>query len=64
MYKVTRVIGYSCPDKYLLSKGEQPILFANGKKRLSLCMQYLEGYDVNIKDGKVKRKLDSLKGVN
>lgn len=61
MYKISKVIGYNCPNKYLLSKDGQPILFANGKKRLGLCMTYLEGYDVEIGDRKVERLLKKLR---
>lgn len=62
MYKILRVPGYNCPNKYLLMKDGEPIMFANGKERLNLCMQYLEGYEVDLKDEKIKRVLKSLRG--
>ena len=37
-----------------------PIVFADSKKRLSLCMQYLEGYKIEILDGQVKKELDKF----
>lgn len=61
MFKIIRVKGWSCPSKYILMKDGEPIIFANGRKRLSVCMQYLEGYDVDIQDKAVKRELDRYK---
>lgn len=62
MYEITRVKGYNCPDKYLLSKNNIPIMFANGRKRLNLCIQYLEGYPTEIGDKSIERLLDKIKG--
>ena len=61
MYKVNKIKGYNCPDKYLLSKDDIPIMFANGKKRLSLCIQYLEGYPTEIGDKSIERVLNNIK---
>lgn len=35
-----------------------PVVSARGKKTISDIISYLEGYDVNITDGKIKRALD------
>lgn len=62
MFNIIRVAGYSCPSKYLLMFNGKPVMFANSQRRLSLCIQYIEGYDTQLLDGKIKRILDKIKG--
>ncbi|WP_427340631.1 hypothetical protein [Caloranaerobacter sp. DY30410] len=61
--KVKRIKGYNCPNKLLLLINNEPVAFANGMASISKMIQYAEGYDVDIKDGKIKRILSEYRGI-
>lgn len=39
----------------------KPILITKSQNRLSQCIAYMENKEVDIKDGKIKKLLDSIK---
>lgn len=38
-----------------------PICTVRGKRRLSNILSYLQGYDVEIADGKIRKKLEEIR---
>lgn len=64
MFKIVNVIGHSCPNNYLLMKDDTPIVFTRGHRLASECLLYIEGYDVEILDGRVKKELDRYRKTN
>jgi hypothetical protein len=57
MIKITKVTGYCCPNKYLVTQNGVPLCFVNSKNHASECIQYVQGfveeYNVKMNDGKV-----------
>lgn len=57
-YKVKQ---YNSTYKYILMVDGKPILIAKSQNRLSQCIAYIENKDIDIKDGKIKKILDTIK---
>ena len=63
MYKFKKIKGIDCPSKFLISKDEEPILFANSKRIASLSIAYLETGNDNIQlPNNTKRYLNKIRG--
>lgn len=58
-FETISVPGYNTKNKKLLMIDGQPVALANGESRISLFIQYIQGYDVeeNIWDKRVLKKL-------
>lgn len=60
-YKVKQ---YNSTSKTVVFIDGQPICIVKGKKTLSNILAYIQGYEVEIKDGKIKKSIDKvIKGV-
>ena len=57
-YKVKQ---YNSTYKHILMVSGKPILITKSQNRLSQCIAYMENKEVDIKDGKIKKLLDSIK---
>lgn len=53
--KVLKVKQYNSTYKRILIIDNEPICIVRGDKRASECIQYLNGYNADINDGKIKR---------
>lgn len=49
---------YNSTWKRLLLINEEPVCIVAGNAQASKCLQYLNGYNVEIHDGKIKKILD------
>ena len=59
---IKRVKQYNSTKKTVVSVGGEPICIVSGTgKTVSNIMAYLNGYDVEISDGKIKQLLDRVK---
>ena len=57
-----RVKQYNSTKKTVVSVDGEPICIVSGTgKTVSNIMAYLNGYDVEISDGKIKQQLDRIK---
>lgn len=43
MFNVKRIIGLDCPNKFLVSSGDKPLIFTNSQRKASIMVLYLEG---------------------
>lgn len=60
-----RVKQYNSTTKTILLVDNEPICIVSGcGKTVSNIIAYLNGYDVKIADGKIKKILDKIKGAN
>ena len=55
-----RVKQYNSTYKHVLCIDEKPILITESANRVSQCISYLSDKRVDIKDGTIKRVLDSV----
>lgn len=58
----TRVKQYNSTYKTVVCVGGVPVCITKSSKRAADIAAYLEGYDVEIADGKIKRQLDKVRG--
>lgn len=56
----TRVKQYNSTYKTVISVDGIPICMTKADKRASEIIAYLNGYDANIADGKIKKILDNI----
>ena len=59
----SRVKQYNSTYKTVVCADGVPVCITASSKRASDIAAYLEGYDVEIADGKIKRQLDKMRGV-
>lgn len=59
--EVVKVKQYSSTNKYVLLIDGVPVAITRGGARASLLMQYVEGFDVDIQDGRLKKVLDKYR---
>lgn len=59
--KVIKVKQYNSTYKHILMVDEIPVCITEGGKRASECIQYLNGYNADINDGKIKKILDKYR---
>lgn len=59
--KVLKVKQYNSTYKYILMIEGRPVCITQGEKRVSECIQYLNGYNADINDGKIKKILDKYR---
>ena len=56
-YKVKQ---YNSTTKTVVCIDDKPVCIVKGQKTLSNILAYMQGYDVEIKDGKVKKNIDKM----
>ena len=58
-FQIVSIPGYNTKNKKLLLVDGEPVALANGASRLSLLIQYIQGYDIEaqITDKRVMRNL-------
>lgn len=56
-----RVKQYNSTSKTVVCIDGQPICIVKGKKTLSNILAYIQGYEVEVKDGKIKKIIDKYK---
>lgn len=62
--KTYKVKQYNSTNKTVVMIDDEPVCIVKGKKTLSNILAYIQGYEVEIKDGKVKKSIDkAIKGV-
>lgn len=60
-----RIKQYNSTTKTVVMVDGEPICIVSGCGRtVSNIMAYLNGYDVLIADGKIKKMLDKIRGIN
>lgn len=52
---------YNGTFKHLLIIDGNPLLITDSQQRMSECIQYVNGYDACINDGKIKRILNKYR---
>lgn len=57
----TRIKQYNSTYKTVICVEGLPVCITASNKRASDIISYLNGYDVEIKDGKIKKQLDKAK---
>jgi len=62
MIRVKKVIGFQCPNKYILMYDGEPLIVLNSKKSASQCVQFIDGY-LEEKDINEKKVLGVLKKI-
>lgn len=62
--RVVRVKQYNSTYKNVVMANNEPICIIRGKETTSKIISYLEGYNVKINDGKIKKKLDKILEMN
>lgn len=64
--RIERVKQYNSTYKHILMIDGVPVCITQSGKRMSECIQYLNGYNADINDGKIKKILDQyrLNSVN
>lgn len=50
---------YNSTYKHLLMVNNEPVCIVAGNEQASRCMQYLNGYNADIHDGKLRQILDA-----
>ena len=60
--KVSRIKQYNSTHKNVIMVDGEPICIVAGQKTTSNCVAYLQGYDVEINDGAIKKQLDKVRG--
>lgn len=58
----TKVKQYNSTRKIVVCVDGVPVCITTSSKRAADITAYLEGYDVEIADGKIKRQLDKVRG--
>ena len=59
-----KVKQYNSTKKFVVMVDGFPICIVKGEKKLSDIVVYLQGYDAEIKDGKIKKILDKIREKN
>lgn len=59
--KTYRVQQYCSKPVTVVMVGGVPVCTVRGKRSLSNIIAYLQGYDVEIADGKIKKRLERLR---
>jgi hypothetical protein len=59
--KLYKVKQYNSTSKTVVCIDGQPVCIVQGKKTLSNILAYLQGYEVEIKDGKIKKILNKYR---
>lgn len=59
--QVFKVKDYSSSYKHVLLIDGEPIVMTRSEKRMSGFLQYLDGFDIEIKDGAIRNKLDKYR---
>lgn len=59
--RVVKVKQYNSTYKHILMIDGVPVCITQSEKRISECIQYLNGYNSDINDGKIKKILDSYR---
>lgn len=60
---VKRVKGYNSTYKHVVMVSGEPVCIVDSSKRSSDIVSYLNGYDVVISDGRIKKILDKLRNA-
>ena len=60
--KVVKVKEYNAPHKNIICIDGKPICIVRGTNTLNNCISYLLNGEPDIKDGKIKKILDSVRG--
>lgn len=61
--KTYRVKQYNLKPVTVVMVDGVPICTVRGKRSLSNILAYLQGYDVEISDGKIRKRLEELRNV-
>lgn len=65
MVKVQRAYKYLAGWEYVLTIDDKPVCIFKSQERASEAIKYLNGYEADINDGRVKKLLDKYrKGVD
>lgn len=59
--QVVKVKQYNSTYKHVVIVDGDPVCITEGDKRASECIQYLNGYNVDINDGKIRKILDKYR---
>lgn len=59
--RVLKVKQYNSTYKRILMIDDNPVCIVTGDKRANECIQYLNGYNADINDGKIKKILDKYR---
>lgn len=59
--RVLKVKQYNSTYKRILMIDDNPVCIVASDKRASECIQYLNGYNADINDGKIKKVLDKYR---
>lgn len=59
--KIVKVKQYNSTYKHIVMVDDIPVCITEGGKRASECIQYLNGYNADINDGKIKKVLDKYR---
>ena len=57
-----KVKEYNSTKKYILMVNGTPVCIVRGKKSLNDCIGYLMNGEPDLKDGRIKKILDKVKG--
>ena len=56
--KTYKVKEYNSTKKTVVIINDEPVCIIKGKKTLATILAYAQGYQVEIKDGKIKKAID------
>lgn len=59
--KVVKVKQYNSTYKHIIMVDRIPVCITESDKRASECIQYLNGYNADINDGKIRKILDKYR---
>ena len=60
-YSVEKVLGLSCPNKYLITINKQVVCFVNSKNSARAIINYAYTKDSKaLEDGKIKKRIDLI----
>lgn len=59
--KVIKMKEYNSRHKRVLFINEEPIGILQSEQKVADCIAYINGYEIPIMDGKIRRKLDKFR---
>lgn len=59
--EIIKVKQYNSTYKHIVMVDRTPVCITKGGKRASECIQYLNGYGIDINDGKIRKVLDKYR---
>lgn len=65
MYCIEEIKGIDCPKKFLISRNNKPVVFANTSSVATACLMYLQsGFRSELIENRVYKFLDKFKEEN